>query len=169
MNKSKMTNMQRLQFVLDHHGADRSKWPAKAQELEDYIKQAPAAAKLYHEARALDQLLDQGALPAQDSSNDLQQAILADFAALHERKDPVVVPLSRGQKRQIYSAYSRQDWMSTAALAACFAVGIYLGGVGIGDWSLDLAGDLANLASVNDQFADIADAAMSSSFEEELL
>ena len=168
MNNSKLTKMERLQSVLDRHGTDRARWPSNEQELTGYIKQTPQAATLYHEAHALDQLLDKGALPLANVSSNLQQSILTDFTDLKAGKDAVVVPFLRVGNREI-AADTKNNWMSAAAMAACFAMGIYLGGVGIGDWSLDLATDLANLAGQSDQFAEIADAVISSPFEEELL
>ncbi len=169
MNNSKMTKMERLQFVLDHYGVDRARWPTKEHELLEFVKQTPQAATLYHEARALDQLLDQGALPLPEESSDLQQSILTDFSNLQAGKDDVVVPFLSTGNRAKNAGYPKHNWMSAAAMAACFAVGIYLGGVGIGDWSLDLASDIANLTSQGDQFAELDDLVMPSSFEEELL
>ncbi|MCP4933923.1 MAG: hypothetical protein GY927_06880 [bacterium] len=169
MNKSNMTKMERLQSVLDRYGADRARWPANEHELTGFIKETPQAAKFYYEARAFDQLLDQGALPLQETSSDLQQSILTDFADLHADKDDVVVPFLKTGNRKLPATDIINSWMSAAAMAACFAVGMYLGGVGIGDWSLDLATDFANLASQTDQFAEIADALMPSTLEEELL
>ncbi len=168
MNNSNKIKMERLQSVLERFGADSGRWPENEQELTGFVKETPQAATLYHETRALDQLLDKAAyLP--EASSDLQQSILTDFTDLQAGEDDVVVPFLRAGNRAKNAAYPKHNWMSAAAMAACFAVGIYLGGVGIGDWSLDLASDFANLASQGDQFAEIDDLVIPSSFEEELL
>ena len=172
MTESQTTKIEHLQSVLAAYGADKSRWPAEAQELLVFIEQTPRAALLYDEARALDQLLDLSQIPTSpslDKTKDLQQAILADFADMHQSIEEVVVPIAPRKHREMFVAHNDNNWMTATALAACFAFGIYLGGIGVGDWSLDLATDLAALTGQGDQFAAIADAVLPGFFEEDLL
>ena len=171
MKNTQMTNMERLQSVLDGYGADMAHWPQSELELSDFIEKNTHAAQLYREARALDQLLGLSALsppPATEKIELLQQSILADFADMHKADAAVVVPFEK-HKPRVPAAANDNGWMTATALAACFAFGIYLGGTGVGDWSLDLATSLAGLAGEGDQFAEFADAVMPGSFEEDLL
>lgn len=171
MSNTQMTKMERLQLVLDGYGADPSCWPQEDQVLLDFIKEEPAAKQLRLEAEALDRLLDLSVEPEQTPIHhmDLQQRILADFEELHVAKSDNVVTFPMTKTSVITGSFLENRWMTAAALAACFAFGMYLGGVGIGEWTLDPTTVLASLSGGEEQLAEIGDYVISSGLEEELL
>jgi hypothetical protein len=172
MSHMQKTKMQRLQDVLDCHGADIFCWPPVDQELLAFIKENRQAERLFLEAGALDQLLDLAVCPQNEkpeNNTDLQRRILADFSGLHRTDEAVVVAFGERKQPRFVETFGQIGWLTAAALAASFAFGIYLGGIGVGDWTLDLADSIASLSGGEDQMAEIADYVMSSGLEEDLL
>lgn len=167
-----MTKLQRLQTVLEHHGAQPSSWPLEDRELVEFIKENTRAEQIYQEAQALDKLLDLSFARDSDEPENhagLQQNILADFINLQQTKDDVVVAFPGKKNEMVTRSFADTSWMTATAMAACFAFGIYLGGIGIGEWKLDLTDSLASLSTSEDQLADISEYVMASVGEEDLL
>lgn len=167
-----MTKLQQLQIVLERHGAQSSNWPPEDRGLVDFIKENGQAEQLYQDAQALDKLLGLSSVQQSgelENHDALQQSILADFINLQQVKKTVVVAFPSTKNTMVTGSFGDTSWMMATAMAACFAFGIYLGGVGIGEWKLDLTGSLASLSNSGDQLTDIGEYVMASVGEEELL
>lgn len=167
-----MTKLQQLQIVLERYGAQSSNWPPEDRGLVDFIKENEQAEQLYQDAQALDKLLGLSSVQQSDELENieaLQQSILADFINLQQAKKNVVVAFPSTKNKTVTRSFGDTSWMMATAMAACFAFGIYLGGVGIGEWTLDLTGSLTSLSNGGDQLADIGEYVMASVGEEDLL
>jgi len=171
---SESSKYQRLQHLLDIHGASPKGWPAEEREsLLALVERDPVAAQLYKEAQALDQLLDFGLADAPEAASDrwgklegeadLSSAILADFAA--SRKDRQashrgpqksgvggeVPPFGKRRPLGAGRAFRSGDWkIMSAALAASFVAGVDLGGFGLDGWRLDPMGAFSSVASFSE-------------------
>ncbi len=173
---NEMTKRQRLQQVLERHGAKIASWPEQDLDLVDFLREDAQAGLLFREAQALDLLLDRASLVeggAQDNLPGLQKDILADFNAVQDERQEqsagTVLSFPPSAKWRFGSSSSSSNWATAMALAACFAFGIYLGGFGVGDWTLDVTGSLATLSGGSGQEVDLADYVLSSGLEEDLL
>ena len=167
-----MTKLQRLQTVLEQYGARPTNWPVGDRPLVEFMQQDEGAERLFREAEALDHLLDYSTDTASSDSEQiasLQQNILADFDDLHKSDRQGVIPFGQFKKPATGRLFDQTGLATTMALAACFAFGIYLGGFGVGDWTLDLATDIQSLSGGTDRLADITDYVLSSGLEEDLL
>ncbi len=172
MSNKQMTKMERLQTVLEVYGADASRWPHDDQHLLQFIRQSSRAEALFAEAGALDALLDLSMAPNAEitgANEQLQSRILDDFTNLHANSERSEIPFQVIKNRAFMGLATRSGWITSTLLAACFMFGLYLGGIGIGDWTLDPADSLASLSNTGDQFAEIADFVMASGLGEELL
>jgi transposase len=168
MNDGRNISKERLAEVLDAYGADAARWPqAERAGLLRLASDDPQAARLLQEARALDRLLALGDRePARAPAlGPLGNRILADFAAVMPAAaggpagggEVVAFP---GPRARMQRLPRRQPAVVAAALAACFALGIYLGSVGLAGWTLDpvtsvagLSGDETQVANVNELLA----------------
>lgn len=130
-------NLTRLVEVLDTFGADPSRWPAAERAvLEALVRTDKSAAQLFVEAKALARVMD--AAPALRASAALSARIVA--AALEDpARTATVVPfeLTRGQTRQTFSIRRAASMWPAAALAASFALGLYMGVAGIGGTAVE--------------------------------
>ena len=171
MSKRKLTKLERFEAVLETHGADFSSWPLEMRELRTLIKGNERAAQLYEEAKALDQLLGCVGPVELDghSTKGLQQKIMADFEALPASPGGEILAFPQHGKAGFQKTSQKADWGLVGALAACFILGLYLGGFGIGDWRLDPASSLASLSDRSEQSVEIANDVFSVGLGEEIL
>ncbi len=174
----------RLRSLLNAHGANPDRWPPAERHLQLLLTKDPLMKKLQDETRALDDLLelaryenrtDAGADAEQQNMNALRQHILADFHRLSSDDEPgelagfAAIAATRGKEAV---SPAKTGWFAAAALAAGFVLGIYLGGIGIGGWTLDPATSIASLSGTEvdrTTSGDFTDFATASGFEEYLL
>lgn len=147
--KNRKQELARLGEVLDVYGADVSRWPdADRKALRAFVESDTRARQLHREAQALAQVME--AAPSMRASADLKAGIVASVAA-DQHREAKVVPIdaarSSGKPRATRDR-STQLWPA-AALAASFALGVYLGVSGIGGIELDNALRLAELNNGN--------------------
>lgn len=134
---NEMTNnikhqLARLEQVLDVFGPDRARWPeSERAALTELARTEPEGRRLLAEAQALAQAMD--ALPPVSASDALKARIVA--AAVDDpARDARVVPISVGSRpsRRLGAPRPFITAWPAAALAASFALGLYLGVAGIG-------------------------------------
>ncbi len=173
MNREEMSKQERLQNVLERHGADPSRWSLQERGLMELVAHDPQAETLFREAQALDQLLEHSGLSKAGRTGgnhlDLEQAILADFEEVIGAQSSEAVLLPMSKNRSAYPEFLNKGVWAAGALAACFALGIYLGSVGIGEWRLDPATSFASLSGAGEQRTALDDFELPGLFEEELL
>lgn len=109
----------RLAEILAAYGADPARWPlSERAALEVLLRNEP---ELLAEAVAIDRVLAKAPSPQAPAG---AKALLLARAA-REKQTVNVVPLDRARARPRPSIWS---WGTAAALAASFALGIFLGG-----------------------------------------
>lgn len=146
MTKNSKQKPARLELVLDIYGPDKMRWPADERaELTSLFETDPQARRLYAEAKALSHAMN--AVPKVSASDDLKARIAAAAAndPTHEAK---VVPISTGRNRSVGSHVPdpfAPVWPA-AALAASFALGLYLGIAGVGSPAVEGAMHVSGLA-----------------------
>lgn len=146
MNKSRnMSNeLSRLDEVLSIYGANAARWPEGDRDaLSALVKGDAEASRLFGEAAALDKVMAYA--PTGKASEALRNRIVA-AAVADGARDALVVPISaaRGGSARGFGGARETIWSATA-MAACFALGIYLGIVGTGGQAIGSALDLASL------------------------
>lgn len=168
-----MNELERLRHVLETAGADEVRWPdAERDRLLRLIGGSEEARRLHEEAEALDALLLQAAPrePIDPAVNDrLAPRILADFraerAAIAQDDDAEEgdgetasgnILAFPGPRPSPLRAPARQSTWMMAMLAACFAFGVFLGGFGVGGWTLDPLGEISRTATGEEQIADLS-------------
>lgn len=144
-DKDIQRQLTRLERVLDIFGTDQKRWPEHERgALEMLIETNADARRLIGEARALARAMD--AAPAPKASASLKSRIAA--AILEDTgRSAHTVPFQRAQTRSMHSLPTRRGvrvmWPA-AALAASFALGLYLGVAGIGGTAVDGAFQVIN-------------------------
>lgn len=154
-NISREKDLARLDEVLSIYGADAARWPAGERDaLATIARDDAAAARLVNEAAALDKLL--AFAPAGKASDGLKSRIVA-AAVADGAREARVVPMSVGQagSRKGFGSGRETIWSATA-MAACFALGLYLGVAGAGSDALGSALDIAS-AEISAEEADSID------------
>jgi len=150
MNKTSQNAKQQkhLDEVLAIYGADVSRWPADERvSLEKLIRNDKRAAKLVAEAGALDDLMSYA--PRGQQTGGLQERIVA--AALSDSEHEArVIPVDADSWRRHLLPGQGRFWPA-AALAASFALGIYLGSGDLGSGAVNQALDLASLDSPSEE------------------
>ena len=132
------TDLARLETVFDTYGADPARWPEDERAgLEHLIDSDERAARLAAEAAALDRVMAHD--PAGDANEGLKRRILA--AAVNDGgREARVVPMTASRRPAATVAISRRAALwPAAALAASFALGLYLGLSGLGGTAIDSA------------------------------
>ncbi len=146
---NKRNRLKRLGEVLDAYGADARRWPeAERDELRSLIETDNRARSLYREAQALARVMDTA--PAMHASESLKAGILA-AATKDKSRNATVVPIAAAARRdqtEVRSQPVSRLWPA-AALAASFALGVYLGLSGVGGTTVDSALRLAALSNGN--------------------
>lgn len=132
--------------ILDSYGADRSRWPAEMRAaLEEYISRSKSAQTLVREAGALERTLNASQTVA--ASSALKARIMTSVTGDAE-KPAKVVPISVVKPSILPAGIARPYW-SAAALAASFAIGLYLGIDGIVSKTVDDAVQVSGLVSTD--------------------
>lgn len=137
--------LERLDEVLSIHGANPARWPEKDRDsLLALAERDARASRLVSEAAALDRLLDLA--PAGRAGEALRNRIVASAVADGARAARVA-PLSaaRGNARKGFGDASSGTIWSATAMAACFALGLYLGVAGMGGSAIGSALDMASV------------------------
>lgn len=138
MAKGTMTNttknkLARLERLLDIYGANPDRWPSSERaELEPFIEIEARAQRMIRESEALEKLIN---LSSPLAANEALKARIVASAAHDTQRAARVVPISSaGQSHpRTGDANSRiRAFWPAAALAASFAVGLYLGAAGLG-------------------------------------
>lgn len=126
-----------LERLLDIHGADRTRWPARERlKFASVISEDEAAAALLVEARALERLLDRAPQVSEASVDALKERIVA--AALRSQprrfttvegdgRKPVPAKGWLGQLRRPSASMSFTQLPAAAVLAASLVLGVMLG------------------------------------------
>lgn len=147
MDKDIKKDLARLSELLDIYGPDAMRWPTDGRnELQSLLQSHPEGRRMLREAQALSQVMD--AAPSMTASTDLKAGILA--AALGDKDhEAQVIPIAAGRKhRESTEDVQRLGKLwPAAALAASFAVGLYLGVSGVGGQTFDSAFQFAALTS----------------------
>ena len=124
-----------LERLLDTHGADRTRWPARERlRFAGLISEDAVAARMLAEAQALDRLLDQAPRASEASIEALKGRIVA--AAL--RSQPPRFTAIAGNKPAPGKAWlgglgsptlvaRLGEWPAAAVLAASLVLGVMLG------------------------------------------
>lgn len=146
-----------LARLLEIHGADRTRWPARERlRFAGIISDDKGAARLVAEAEALDLLLDRVPRVSEAKIDALKERIVA--AALRsERPKLAAVAGGRaapskawlGQLRRP-SWKSRSEWPAAAVLAASLVVGVALGSAGTFDTTMQRMASVAGLSTAGD-------------------
>jgi hypothetical protein len=122
-----VNDLERLQDVLDAHGADIARWPkAEAAKLARLTETVPAARALFNEARALDRALAAAPAARPDRLARLTGRIAAQAAA-----NPAP-SLSPPRPAVVRHSAPLRHWPAVAAMAASLLLGVY---AGFNDWS----------------------------------
>jgi hypothetical protein len=134
--------LERFDEVLAIFGPDPARWPEDERSaLSALARSDSSAAQLLAEATALDKVL--ALAPAGEAGDALKQRIVA--AAVNDgSRDARVVPMAavKAKRRGLFGAGTSAAWPA-AAMAASFALGLYLGIAGLGTATVGTALDLA--------------------------
>jgi hypothetical protein len=142
-----------LERLLEIHGADRTRWPARDRlRVAGVISEDKAAAKLLAEAEALDRLLDRAPRASEANLDALKERIVA--AALRSQRPhltavaggkgkPAPSEAWLGQLRRPGWAARFHEWPAAAVLAASLVVGVMLGSAGTFDATMQQVASVA--------------------------
>jgi hypothetical protein len=131
------TDREALARLLEIHGADRTRWPARERlRFAGVISEDKTAAKLLAEAEALDRLLDQAPRASVAGIEALKERIVAAALRTHEPqlaviaggKKVAVVPHAQRGRRSLTTRFV--EWPAAAVLAASLVLGVMLGTTG---------------------------------------
>lgn len=141
-------DLTRLERVLDTYGADPARWPgAERDGLGALVKVNADARRLVVEAKALERVMDSATV---SPASDALKARIVSAAVGDTSRSARVVPINAGANRSGALRSARTGvtviWPA-AALAASFALGIYLGVTGIGERALPVALQIAAIPS----------------------
>lgn len=136
--------LERLETVLAIYGSDPAGWPKSERAvLERLVGAQPSAARLLDEAVALDKVMERA--PAGHVDDALKQRIVAAAVADGSSADRVIpFSVERARRRGNFPAGRSTMWPA-AALAASFALGLYLGISELGTNAVDQALEFASL------------------------
>lgn len=145
--KKNSARLERFDEVLAIYGADPARWPADERAaLTALARSDSSAARLFEEATALDRLM--AFAPGGEAGDELRQRIVA-AAVKDGSREARVVPMiaAKAKPRGGLGAGAGATW-PTVAMAASFALGLYLGIAGLGIGTVGTALDLAALNGV---------------------
>lgn len=147
-----------LARLLEVHGADRTRWPARERlQFASVISEDKAAARLLAEAQALDRLLDKAPRPSEAGIDALKERIMA--AALRTREPQLTV--ITGSKPASVRTWPAQwhrpalaarfaELPAAAVLAASLVLGVMLGSAGTFDATVQEVAQVAGFGSTSD-------------------
>ena len=132
--------------VLAIYGADPARWPEGEREaLRALISSDRSAARAYEEAVALAKVMIHA--PAGSPGPALKQRIL-EAAIADKTRDARVVPFPPAQRKPDTAIDSGEGALwPAAAMAASFAIGLYLGVAGMGTTTVNQAIDMASFSA----------------------
>ncbi len=149
------TDREALARLLEIHGADRTRWPARERlRFAGVISEDKTAAKLLAEAEALDRLLDQAPRASAAGIEALKERIVAAALRTHEPhlaviaggKKVAVLPQARLGRRSLATRFV--EWRPAAAvLAASLVLGVMLGTTGPFETTMQEVAQVAGFGS----------------------
>jgi hypothetical protein len=151
------TDREALARLLEIHGADRTRWPARERlRFAGVISEDKTAAKLLAEAEALDRLLDQAPRASAAGIEALKERIVAAALRTHEPhlaviaggKKVAVLPQARPGRRSLATRYV--EWPAAAVLAASLVLGVMLGTTGTFETTMQEVAQVAGFGSTSD-------------------
>ncbi len=147
-----------LERLLDIHGADRTRWPARERlRFAGVISEDEAAARMVAEAEALDRLLDRAPRASEAGIDALKERIVA--AALRSERPkltavaggkPAPSKAWLGQLRRPTWAMSFGEWPAAAVLAASLVLGVMLGSAGTLNTTMQQVASATGLSTTGD-------------------
>jgi hypothetical protein len=158
------TDREALARLLEIHGADRTRWPARERlRFAGVISEDKTAAKLLAEAEALDRLLDQAPRASAAGIEALKERIVAAALRTHEPhlaviaggKKVAVLPQARLGRRSLAARFG--EWPAAAVLAASLVLGVMLGTTGTVETTMQ---EVAQVAGFGNGTADGAQLAL---------
>ncbi len=148
-----------LTRLLEIHGADRTRWPARERlRFAGVVSEDGAAAALLAEAEALDRLLDRAPRVGEAKIDALKERIVA--AAL--RSDRLQLKAIAGGKSEPVKGWLGDvrrpqwiparfpEWPAAAVLAASLALGVVLGSAGTFDTTMQQVASVAGYSTAED-------------------
>lgn len=153
-----------LARLLEVHGADRTRWPARERlRFASVIIEDKAAARLLAEAEALDRLLDKAPRPSEAGIDALKERIMAAALRSHEPRLAVVAgskPASvrtwPAQWRAPELAARVAEWPAAAVLAASLVLGVVLGSAGTFDATMQEVAQVAGFGNGTSEGSQLA-------------
>jgi hypothetical protein len=157
------TDREALARLLEIHGADRTRWPARERlRFAGVISEDKTAAKLLAEAEALDRLLDQAPRASAAGIEALKERIVAAALRTHEPhlaviaggKKVAVLPQARLGRRSLATRFV--EWPAAAVLAASLVLGVMLGTTGTVETTMREVAQVAGFGNGNSDGAQLA-------------
>ncbi len=147
-----------LERLLEIHGADRTRWPARERlRFAAVISEDPAAQRMVAEAEALDQLLDRAPQVSEARIDALKERIVAAALRSDRPQFKAIVggktaenPSGPGQVRRPARARRFAELPAAAVLAASLVLGVMLGSVGTFDTTMQQMARAAGFTSSSD-------------------
>lgn len=148
-----------LARLLDIHGADRTRWPARERlKFAGVVSEDEAAATLLAEAEALDRLLDRAPRVGEAKIDALKERIVA--VALRSDR-PQLKAISGGKsepakgwlgevRRPQWVPARFHEWPAAAVLAASLVLGVMLGSAGTFDTTMQQVASVAGYSTTED-------------------
>jgi hypothetical protein len=156
------TDREALARLLEIHGADRTRWPARERlRFASVITDDKAAGKLLAEAQALDRLLDKAPMSSEAGLDALKERIMAAALSGPVSRGAVVMPFRpAASKLRPVQTWRRPalpvkfaDWPAAAVLAASLVLGVMLGSAGTFDTAVQEVAQVTGLGADNSQVA----------------
>jgi hypothetical protein len=148
------TDREALARLLEIHGADRTRWPARERlRFAGVISEDKAAAKLLAEAEALDRLLDRAPRASSTGIEALKERIMSAALKTHEPQLAViaggkkVAVLPQAQRGRRFLSARFAEWPAAAVLAASLVLGVMLGTTGTVETTMQEVAQAAGFGS----------------------
>jgi hypothetical protein len=157
------TDREALARLLEIHGADRTRWPARERlRFAGVISEDKAAAKLLAEAEALDRLLDKAPRASAAGIDALKDRIMAAALRTHEPhlaviaggKKIAVLPQAQRGRRSLTARFV--EWPAAAVLAASLVLGVMLGTTGTFETTMQEVAQVAGFGNGTSDTAQLA-------------
>ncbi len=154
-----MMTLERLQHLLDVHGANVARWPAdEARALPTFAATSPTARAMLAEARAFDEVLKRAPNTPANRIGSLTDKIVAGATLASQSPAAPARAVAQPPPKR---AMQRSRWPAIAAMAASLLIGVYAGFNGWAPQALQevawLSADQAVSTAVEDfsQYGDI--------------
>ena len=133
MTNTTKNKLARLERLLDVYGANPDRWPSSVRaELDPFIETEARAQRMIGESEALEKLIN---LSSPLAASEALKARIVASAAHDAQRAARVVPISSTRQPRSGADVTKsriKAYWPAAALAASFAVGLYLGAAGLG-------------------------------------